>query len=78
MLGPSHAGGDQAGDAPAVPVKPKGMDVGDRVRVVDGIFNGMEGTVKQILETVGRVQVEVTIFGRPTAVDLEYYQVERL
>jgi transcriptional antiterminator NusG len=58
------------------PAKPKGMDVGDRVRVVDGIFNGMEGTVKQILESVGRVQVEVTIFGRPTAVDLEYYQVE--
>jgi transcriptional antiterminator NusG len=71
ILGPQ--GGPQ--EAPA-PVKPKGMDVGDRVRVVDGIFNGMEGTVKQILESVGRVQVEVTIFGRPTAVDLEYYQVE--
>src|SRR5262249_2857780 len=60
ILGPQ--GGPQ--EAPA-PVKPKGMDVGDRVRVVDGIFNGMEGTVKQILESVGRVQVEVTIFGRP-------------
>jgi transcriptional antiterminator NusG len=73
MLGPQ--GGPQ--EAPT-PTRPRDMDVGDRVRVVDGIFNGMEGTVKQILESVGRVQVEVTIFGRPTAVDLEYYQVERL
>jgi transcriptional antiterminator NusG len=71
ILGPQGA----EKEAPT-PARPKGMDVGDRVRVVDGIFNGMEGTVKQILESVGRVQVEVTIFGRPTAVDLEYYQVE--
>ena len=34
--------------------------------------------VKQILETVGKVQVEVTIFGRPVNVDLEYYQVEEI
>jgi transcriptional antiterminator NusG len=75
MLGPTHPVDDK--DATPVPVKPKGMEVGERVRVVDGIFNGMEGTVKQILESVGKVQVEVTIFGRPTAVDLEYYQVEQ-
>ncbi len=73
MLGPQGSP-----DEAPTPTKPKDLDVGDRVRVVDGIFNGMEGSVKQILESVGRVQVEVTIFGRPTAVDLEYYQVERL
>jgi transcriptional antiterminator NusG len=72
MLGP------QGEKEQPTPTKPRDLDMGDRVRVVDGIFNGMEGTVKQILESVGRVQVEVTIFGRPTAVDLEYYQVERL
>jgi transcription antitermination factor NusG len=37
----------------------------------------MEGNVKVILEQVGKVQVELTIFGRPVAVDLEYYQVEQ-
>jgi transcriptional antiterminator NusG len=75
MLGP--VGGQEETGGKALPTKPKGMDVGDRVRVADGIFQGMEGTVKQILEAVGKVQVEVTIFGRPTAVDLEYYQVEQ-
>jgi transcriptional antiterminator NusG len=72
MLGPKAP--ETAG--PAVPQKPKGLDVGHRVRVVDGTFNGMEGIVKQILDAVGKVQVEVSIFGRPVAVELEYYQVE--
>jgi len=71
MLGPKGKA-----EEPAVPVPPKNMLVGDRVRVVDGTFNGMEGTVKQILDAVGKVQVEVSIFGRPVAVELEYYQVE--
>jgi transcriptional antiterminator NusG len=62
---------------PAVPQKPRGLDVGDRVRVTDGTFNGMEGEVKEILEAVGRVRVELTIFGRPVPVELEYYQVEQ-
>jgi transcriptional antiterminator NusG len=75
MLGPGHGKEDET--AQAVPTPPKGMAVGDRVRVVDGIFNGMEGTVKQILEVVGKVQVEVTIFNRGTTIDLEYYQVEQ-
>lgn len=74
MLGPTR-GKDQASN---VPPPPKGLDVSDRVRVIDGTFNGMDGTVKQILEAVGKVQVELTIFGRPVAVDLEYYQVEQL
>jgi transcriptional antiterminator NusG len=73
ILGPS--GGPESDEKK--PTRPKNMDVGDRVRVVDGIFNGMEGTVKQILEALGKVQVEVTIFNRPTVVDLEYYQVEQ-
>jgi transcriptional antiterminator NusG len=72
MLGPKGPEGPQ----PAVPPPPKGLSTGDRVRVVDGTFNGMEGVVKQILDAVGKVQVEVSIFGRPVAVDLEYYQVE--
>ena len=60
-----------------VPPKPRGMDVADKVRVTDGTFLGMEGEVKEILEAVGRVKVELTIFGRPVPVELEYYQVEQ-
>ncbi len=73
ILGPTGGGTEE--DKPT-PTRPKNMDVGDRVRVVDGIFNGMEGVIKQVLEALGKVQVEVTIFNRPTVVDLEYYQVE--
>lgn len=58
-----------------VPTKPK-WGVGDRVRVRDGTFAGMEGEVKEILEALGHVKVELTIFGRPVSVELEYWQVE--
>src|SRR5262249_50302348 len=61
MIGPP-AGEDELSP---IPPPPKGMGVGDRVRVADGAFVGMEGIVKQILDNVGKVQVEVTIFGRP-------------
>jgi transcriptional antiterminator NusG len=63
---------------PAIPVPPKGLGVGDPVRIVDGTFNGMEGAVKQILESQGKVQVELTIFGRPVDLDCEYHQIEQL
>jgi len=52
------------------------FEKGDRVKVKDGIFAGMEGEVKDILEAKGQVRVELTIFGRPTSVELEYWQVE--
>src|SRR5262245_58146585 len=55
--------------------KPK-YDRGDRVKVRDGTFAGMEGEVKEILEAKGLVKVELTIFGRPVPVELEYWQVE--
>ena len=74
MIGPAAGGVAQAAE---VAPRPRGMDVGDKVRVVDGTFNGMEGEVKEILEAVGKVRVELTIWGRPVPVDLEYYQVEQ-
>jgi transcriptional antiterminator NusG len=55
--------------------KPR-FDRGDRVKVKDGTFAGMEGEVKEILEAKGLVRVELTIFGRPVPVELEYWQVE--
>ncbi|HXG10652.1 MAG TPA: transcription termination/antitermination protein NusG [Gemmataceae bacterium] len=57
------------------PTKPK-FDRGDRVRVKDGTFAGMEGEVKELLEAKNLVRVELTIFGRPVPVELEYWQVE--
>jgi transcription termination/antitermination protein NusG len=52
------------------------FDRGDRVKIRDGAFTGMEGEVKDLLEAKAHVRVEVTIFGRPVSVELEYWQVE--
>jgi len=77
MIGPKVKEGEAEEEKPTAAV-PKWLQEGERVKVVDGTFNGMEGTVKQLLESVSKVQVELTIFGRPVAVDLEYYQVEQV
>jgi transcriptional antiterminator NusG len=76
ILGP--AGGKPGGQEEPLSPVPKWLHDGERVRVVDGTFNGMEGVVKQILDSVSKVQVELTIFGRPVPVELEFYQVEQL
>ena len=57
--------------------KPK-YDRGDRVKVKDGTFAGMEGEVKELLEAKGLVRIVLTIFGRPVDVELEYWQVEHI
>jgi transcription termination/antitermination protein NusG len=56
---------------------------GDRVKVNAGTFAGMEGEVKEILEPATasenpKVKVEVSIWGRPVNVEVEYYQVEQV
>ena len=56
-------------------IKPP-MDRGDRVRVRDGAFTGMEGEVKEVVEAKNSVRVGVMIIGRPTSLELEYWQVE--
>jgi transcriptional antiterminator NusG len=61
--------------------KPKPKSVfqrGDKVRVIDGPFVNFQGVVDDISPERGRLKVVVTVFSRPTPVELEYYQVERL
>jgi transcriptional antiterminator NusG len=61
--------------------KPKPKSVfqrGDKVRVIDGPFVNFQGVVDDINPERGRMKVVVPVFGRPTPVELEYYQVERL
>jgi len=52
------------------------FDKGDRVKVKDGTFAGMEGEVQEVLEGKGALRVQLTIFGRPVPVELEYWQVD--
>lgn len=58
------------------PAEKSKFDKGDRVSVKDGTFAGMEGEVKEVLEGKGALRVELTIFGRPVPVELEYWQVD--
>lgn len=53
-----------------------GLQKGDMVKIKSGPFDGFDGTVEEILPDKGLVKVVVTIFGRPTPVELKYWEVE--
>lgn len=51
---------------------------GDTVRVKQGPFENFEGIVEEINSQKGLVRVNVTVFGRATPVEIEYWQVEKV
>ncbi len=51
--------------------------VGETVKVIDGPFNGFNGTIEEINEEKKKLQVMVKIFGRKTPLELSFMQVEK-
>ena len=64
---------EQTDEAPKLDIKFK---LADKVKVKDGTFEGFEGEVSAIDEQSGKITVMLSIFGRSTPVELEYWQVE--
>ena len=59
-------------------VKPKVLfEIGEVVRINSGAFDNFEGTIEEIDNERGKLKLMVSIFGRSTPVELEFWQVER-
>ena len=62
-------------DAPSLKTEYK---KGDKIKVTDGAFINFEGEVDEIMSDKGMVRIVTTIFGRPTPLELEYWQIEKV
>ena len=59
-------------------VKPKiAFEIGEVVRIKDGAFENFEGSIQEIDNERGKLKLMVSIFGRSTPVEMEFWQVER-
>lgn len=55
-----------------------GYKVGDNVKVINGQLEGAEGKILEIDKATGACRVEIMFFGKPTAVDLEFKEIEKM
>lgn len=70
--------GDQRKAKDKSPTVKINFEIGDAVKINSGPFENFDGLVEEVNPGKGIVIVMVTIFGRATPVELEYWQVERI
>tara|TARA_Y100001968_G_scaffold323554_1_gene361451 strand:- start:804 stop:1331 length:528 start_codon:yes stop_codon:yes gene_type:complete len=65
---------EEGGDMPRSLIA---FEVGEKVNVTDGPFEGFAGTVEEVDDINSRLKLTVSIFGRATPVELEFTQVQK-
>ena len=54
------------------------FEFGENIKVIDGPFNGFNGTIEKVNQEKRKLEVMVKIFGRKTPLELSYMQVEKI
>ncbi len=54
------------------------FEEGDEVRVIDGPFSNFQGVVEEMKPDKEKLRVLITVFGRPTPVELDFIQVNKI
>ncbi len=66
-------------EAPQLKPKPViTFEKGESLRIIDGPFKLLVGTVEDVFQEKARLKLMVTIFGRPTPVELDFTQIEKM
>ena len=54
------------------------FEKGENIRIIEGPFRHFTGVVEDVNDAKAKIKAMVTIFGRPTPVELDFLQVEKL